>query len=95
MLERSMPNYGSISPELDFDQPVINIGSHPENDIKIIGQGILPFHAMLVLQDGGIHLVPLSPQAQISACMSRSAWLAAQTPPKVWPPPFPRKMPSW
>ncbi len=65
MIERNVRD-GNNSKELDFDQPVVNIGSHPENDIAIVGQGILPFHAMAFLQDGAYHLTCLSPEAQIS-----------------------------
>ena len=37
--------------ELSFDQPVANIGCHADNDITVTGEGVLPFHAMVVLQD--------------------------------------------
>ena len=38
--------------ELDFDFPVVNIGSHPENDIILTGASILPFHATVQSQNG-------------------------------------------
>jgi hypothetical protein len=49
----------------DFDQPVINIGSHPDNDIVIPGQGVLPFHALLMIQENKRDLVSLMPDADI------------------------------
>ena len=51
--------------ELDFDQPVVNIGTHPENDIKISGDGVLPFHAMVITQGDAFQLVPLSADATV------------------------------
>ena len=51
--------------ELAFDQPVVNIGSHPENDIKIAGSGVLPFHAMVIRQGDAYQLVPLSADATV------------------------------
>jgi hypothetical protein len=51
--------------EFEFKQQVVNIGSHPENDLTITGDGILPFHAMLIAQDGGYSLVRLTPDAVI------------------------------
>ena len=63
-----------ISPELgsppspvllDFTQAVVNIGSHPDNDITIPGQGVLPFHALVVIQEDKRELVSLSPNAAI------------------------------
>jgi len=51
--------------ELDFDQPVLNVGSHPENDVKISGVGVLPFHLTVVQQDNAYRLIPFSEDAQI------------------------------
>jgi hypothetical protein len=55
---------GSIR-ELDFDQPVVNIGGDPGNDITLTGDGIRPFHAMLMLRDGQYQIVSLAPEADI------------------------------
>jgi len=52
--------------ESEFTRPVVNIGSHPENEIVIKGEGILPFHAMLVAENGGYRLAALSPDAAFS-----------------------------
>ena len=49
--------------ESEFTQPVINIGSHPENSIVITGVDVLPFHAMLVIENGEYRLAALSPDA--------------------------------
>lgn len=38
--------------EFEFDQPVINIGSHPDNDVILSGDGVLPFHASILGQHG-------------------------------------------
>jgi hypothetical protein len=51
--------------ELDFDQPVINIGSHPENDAVISGAGVLPFHVMLMVVEQDFRVVPLAPDAYV------------------------------
>ena len=51
--------------ELDFDQPVVNIGSHLENDVKVAGAGVLPFHAMVIRQGDSYQLVPLSVDANV------------------------------
>jgi hypothetical protein len=66
MIARSLPIDRSNVRDLDFDQPAINIGSHPESDITIAGEEILPFHATVILQDGVFHLTRLSPEAQVS-----------------------------
>jgi hypothetical protein len=47
------------SQELDFDSPVVNIGSHPENEVVLTGTGVLPFHATMHLQEGQFHFVAL------------------------------------
>jgi hypothetical protein len=51
--------------ELDFEQPVVNIGSDPQNDILLNGENVQPFHAMLLLEDDQCELLPLSPEADI------------------------------
>lgn len=65
MIARNLQNDGSNIRDLDVDQPIINIGSHPENDIVITGEGILPFHAMVLLRDGIFHLTGLAPEARV------------------------------
>jgi predicted component of type VI protein secretion system len=64
------------SQELEFDQPVVNIGSHPENDAVISGAGVLPFHAMLMVEEQNFRLVSLAPDANI---LVDGAPLAEQT----------------
>jgi hypothetical protein len=49
--------------ERDFHQTVVNIGSHPENEIVLSGPEVLPFHATVVLDDGQFRLIPLEPEA--------------------------------
>jgi hypothetical protein len=51
--------------ELEFDQLVVNIGSHPDNDAVISGPGVQPFHAMLMPEAGDFRLVTLSPDAYV------------------------------
>ena len=51
--------------ELDFDQSVVNIGSHLDNDIVITDDSVLPFHAMVVLQEKNFQLVSLTPGAEV------------------------------
>lgn len=55
----SKPAQVTTPQELDFDFPVVNIGSHPDNDIVLSGQGVLPFHATLHLQNGQYQLIVL------------------------------------
>ncbi len=45
--------------ELDFDYPVVNIGSHPDNDVVISGRSVLPFHATVHYQNGQYVLIAL------------------------------------
>ncbi len=66
MIAHSIQIDGSNVRDLDFDQPVVNIGSHPESDVAIAGEGILPFHAMVILRDGAFQLTRLSPEALVS-----------------------------
>lgn len=65
MFERVQHQDQFIDQTFHFDQPVINIGSHPENDILLAGQGVSPFHALVHSQAGNHHLVTLDPQAEI------------------------------
>ena len=44
---------------------ILNIGSHPENDLAVAGQGLLPFHAVLQLAGSGILAIPANPNATI------------------------------
>ena len=48
----------SNAQERDFDQPVVSIGSHQDNDIILTGTGVLPFHATVVLEAGQYRLIP-------------------------------------
>lgn len=45
--------------ELDFDYPVVNIGSHPDNDVVLSGRSVLPFHATVHHQNGQYVLITL------------------------------------
>ena len=51
-------NAQTITQELSFNQPVVSIGSHQDNDLTLTGAGVLPFHATVVLEDGQYHLIP-------------------------------------
>jgi hypothetical protein len=66
MAVHNLRSNGNPAQDLDFDQPVVNIGSHPENDIAIAGPGVLAFHALVVVQEGVYQLVPLAAEAEIS-----------------------------
>jgi hypothetical protein len=59
--------------EQNFDQPVVNIGGDPGNDIVLTGEGIEPFHAMLMILNGQYQLVCLAPGADILVDGSRMA----------------------
>jgi len=65
MLDQIIPQARSFEHTLDFDQPVINIGSHPENDITLTGPGVLPFHALVIIEANQQKLVPLADDAEI------------------------------
>jgi len=52
--------------DFEFDQPLINIGSHPDNQINLTGGNILPFHAAVYRENGTIHLLKLAPDAEIT-----------------------------
>jgi hypothetical protein len=66
MVERELINNRAKSREYDFDQPVVSVGSHPDNDITLTGPGVLPFHATVVLEAGQYRLIPMEPGSQIS-----------------------------
>jgi hypothetical protein len=53
------------SQEFEISQPVINIGSHADNDILLSGAGILPFHATIISQDGKFQLITLGAASSI------------------------------
>jgi hypothetical protein len=66
MTERSdSQNKTPVTKNLLFDQPVINIGSHPENDLVLTGLNVAPFHAMLTYQEGEYFLTSLAPEVDI------------------------------
>jgi hypothetical protein len=50
---------------LDFDQPVVNIGGDPANDIALSGEGVRPFHAALLVSEDEYRLVSLAPESEI------------------------------
>ncbi|MFO7585681.1 MAG: FHA domain-containing protein [Anaerolineales bacterium] len=51
--------------EFDFGYPVLNIGSHPDNDIVLPGENALAFHATLHMRDGQFHLIALGGASSI------------------------------
>jgi hypothetical protein len=51
--------------EFDFGYPVVNIGSHPDNDIVLPGKSALAFHATLHMRDGQFHLIALGGASSI------------------------------
>ena len=65
MLDQVTQRVSNTEQRHNFNQPVINIGSHPENDIQITGEGVSPFHAIVLVKEDGQQLVSLSPEAKI------------------------------
>ena len=65
MLDQVIQRVSNAEQKYNFNQPVINIGSHPENDIRITGEGVSPFHAIVIVQEDGQQLVSLTPEAEI------------------------------
>ena len=55
----------NTSYEMDFDQPAINIGTHPDNDITLTGDGVFPFHVSLIVQDGECQILALDADAEV------------------------------
>ncbi len=51
--------------EFEFELPLVNIGSHPDNHISISGMGVLPFHAAFYRQNGNIRIIKTAPDAEI------------------------------
>ncbi|MFQ5407917.1 MAG: hypothetical protein ACE5FI_05770, partial [Anaerolineales bacterium] len=51
--------------ELDSARGLLNIGSHPDNDVVLDGPGVAAFHAMLDFQQPAARLMALSADAQI------------------------------
>ena len=66
MVERNLSINQATAREYDFDQPVVSVGSHPDNDITLTGPGVLPFHATVVLEAGQYRLIPMEPGSLIS-----------------------------
>ena len=66
MVERNMTNYIESARDYEFEQPVVSIGSHPDNDITIDDTGVLPFHAAVVLEAGQFRLIPMESGSQMS-----------------------------
>lgn len=64
MAEQTLPQLGTSIQEKTFHQPVVNIGSHPENDIVLSGDLILPFHASVTIQNGAYSMILLAPEAE-------------------------------
>jgi len=51
--------------EFEFDLPLVNIGSHPDNNVSISGKDVLPFHAAFYRQNGNIRIIKTAPDAEI------------------------------
>lgn len=61
MTASHLPLNPAVDAERVFRQPVVSIGSHPENELVLGGAGVLPFHATLVLEEGGtMRLIPIA-----------------------------------
>jgi len=66
MVERNLSINQAKAREYDFNQPVVSVGSHPDNDITLTGPGVLPFHATVVLESGQYHLIPMESGSVVS-----------------------------
>jgi hypothetical protein len=65
MTESNFSKNSTIAQEHDFEQPVVSIGSHGDNDIVLAGSGVLPFHATAVVDGEYCRLIPMEPGALI------------------------------
>ncbi len=52
--------------EADFEQPVVNLGAHADNDLVLPADQALPFHATLVVEGEGVRLVRADAAASIT-----------------------------
>ncbi|MCP4142913.1 MAG: hypothetical protein GY755_21935 [Chloroflexi bacterium] len=59
------PNSKESVQEHDFSQSVISIGAHRDNDIVLPGEGILAFHATVLLEGEGYRIIPAEAESQI------------------------------
>jgi hypothetical protein len=55
----------AIAEEYKFDQQLVSIGSHPDNEIVLMDEGVLPFHATVVLEGEQLILVSMQPNGEI------------------------------
>jgi hypothetical protein len=62
--------------DLSPEKGLVNIGSHPENDVVIPSRDVVPFHLMIDYRQQPYHLIPLDPNAQIMVDGSRVSGLS-------------------
>ena len=65
MVERDFSLDQEAVQELIIDQPVLNIGSHPDNDVELVGSSIKVFHVTIHLEDGFFRGILIDPEAEI------------------------------
>ena len=65
MTEITPQNQSMAFHALNPEKGILNIGSHPENDIVVQDPRVSPFHMMLDLRQKPYHVIGLSPDADI------------------------------
>lgn len=65
MSESNTPNQKMEIHEINPEKGIINIGSHPENDIVVQDAKVMPFHMMVDLRQQPYLIVSLNPDADI------------------------------
>ncbi len=60
------PNQTMIIHDLNPEKGIINIGSHPENDVVVQDPRVMPFHMMVDLRQKPYLVIGLDPNAEIS-----------------------------
>jgi len=60
------PNQTMIIHDLNPEKGIINIGSHPENDVVVQDPRVMPFHMMVDLRQKPYLVIGLDSNAEIS-----------------------------
>ena len=66
MTETYTPNQKMEVHEINFQKGILNIGSHPENDVVVQDPNVKPFHLMIDLRQSPYLVISLNPEADIT-----------------------------
>ncbi len=65
MTEFTAPTQKMEFHEINYEKGILNIGSHPENDIVVQDPNVMPFHLMIDFRQSPYLVVSLNPDADI------------------------------